>query len=209
MVNCHSYFCCISHCYLDRHRYASLTFAVQSVSRERSKLISEFSSVILGINSVALLEWFAASVVLLVVVTLIYMFVLSRSPPPEKLTQLGLEAKQNSAEVPELLVSADSALLSGDVNTSIDLSVKAAALMLAPLLGRTGVNLSNMNISDLAYLVQSKSQQSPDITQHLYNLNLLRLKAAQGLPITKEEAEWAIVTVRWLLQLTQGGQIRL
>ena len=34
-----------------------------------------------------------------------------------------------------------------------------------------------MNVSDMAYLVQTKATRAPDITQPIYQLNMLHLKA--------------------------------
>lgn len=170
---------------------------------------SDFSSIQLSIISINLVEWFAASTALVILVTLVYFYILGRSPPPEKITQAKFEGYQSSLEVPNLLVSIEDTIKSGDFKTSIDLSTRAAALTLVNLLAKSGANLAIMNISDLAYLVQSRSPQSPDITQHLYNLNLLHLKVAQSQLVTKEEAEWALSTVRWLQQLSETGHIRL
>lgn len=162
----------------------------------------------LGTTDTSLVVWFVVSAVLITLVTLIYVYVLSKSPPPEKFTQIKLEARQTSVEVPNLLVSSENALRSSDFRSSIDYSIKAVALTLATLLEMTGANLANMNVSDLAYLVQSKFQQLPDITQHIYNLNLLHLKAAQGHLLTAQEAEWALNISNWLVQLAQAGKIK-
>ena len=170
---------------------------------------SIFSPIQLSINSLNLSEWFVASAALVMLVTLVYFYILGKSPAPEKMTQAKLEGYQGTLETPNLIVSIEDAIKSGDFKTSIELSTRAAALMLANLLVKSGANLAIMNISDLAYLVQSRSPQSPDITQHLYNLNLLHLKAAQSEMVSKDEAEWALSTLRWLQQLSETGQIRL
>lgn len=171
-------------------------------------MILDHSSLQVGFNATSLAEWFVVSAVLVIVVALIYVYVLSRSPPPEKLTQMKLESYRTSLDPAKLLLSAEDAVKSGDFKACVDLSTKAAVLTLASLLEKPGTNLANMNVSDLAYLVQSKSPQSPDITQHLYNMNLLHLRTAQGQLLTAQEAQWALDTVRWLVQLTQSGQIR-
>ena len=152
--------------------------------------------------------WFVLSAVLILVVALIYVYVLSKSHPPEKLTEMKREAFHSSADVPSLLTYAESALRSGDFRTSIDFAIKASALTLIMFLDNTETNLANLNVSDLAYLVQSRYPQLPDITQHVYNLNLLRLKSVQGHLLTSQEVEWALSTVNWLIQLTEKGQIK-
>ena len=210
MVDCICNICCVRHRCPDFNRHPTLNFATnQPKSSEWSILSSIYSPIQLVLNSLYLLEWLVASAALVVVVTLVYFYVLDRSPAPEKITQAKLEAYQKTLEVPSLIASIEDSMGSGDFRTSVDLATRAAALTLANLLAKTGENLAIMNISDLAYLVQSRSPQSPHITQHMYNLNLLRLKAAQSQQITREEAEWALSTVRWLLQLSETGQIRL
>lgn len=171
-------------------------------------MILNHSQIQIGTTASSLIVWFVASAALISIVTLIYVYVLGKSPPPEKLTEMKLETHQSSNQLPDLLLSSENALSSADFRTSIDISIKATVLTLATLLGRTGANLANMNVSDLAYLVQSEFPQLPDITQHVYNLNLLHLKAAQGQLLTTQEAEWALSTANWLVQLTRAGQIR-
>jgi hypothetical protein len=153
-------------------------------------------------------EWFVFSAVLIAAVTLIYVYVLSKSAPPEKLTEMKLETIHSTADASNLLASAEAALRSGDFRTSIDNAVKASALTLINLLDNAEANHANMNVSDLAYLVQARHSQLPDMIQHVYNLNLLRLKAVQGQPLTTQEVEWALSTVNWLIQLAEKGRIR-
>jgi hypothetical protein len=164
-----------------------------------------FSSVLqFGTNPAALAEWFVASSALVIVVTLVYVFVLNRSPPPEGLTETKVEMEANSVEVSDpgpILSEANQTLAAGDIAKAVELAVKAARLTLSEVLRSSGIDTSNMNVSDMAYILQTRSAGSPDITQPLYQLNLLHLKVAQSQQITRQEAEWAINTSAWLAQL--------
>lgn len=161
----------------------------------------------LGANLTGFLEWFVASVAILVVVTLLYVLVLNRSPPPEGLTVAKEEALAESRDVNSVLSSAESALTGGDTKKAVELSVNAARLSLERVLAKTGIPLTGMNVGDLAYLVQTKATNSPDISQHSYQLNLLHLKAAQSQQISFQEAQWAISTASWISQLVANRQI--
>lgn len=163
----------------------------------------------IGTSISSLLYWFVASVALVIAVTLVYVFILGKSPPPETTTQTKVEQNQRLEETSSVLTSANAALNSADYKRTIELSAKVVAISLSGLLVKTGLNLANMNISDMAYLVQTKAPQSQDITQHVYNLNLLHLRAAQGQQITSHEAEWAVSTASWLVRITQTGQVTL
>ncbi|MHB2037554.1 MAG: hypothetical protein ACYCPW_12565 [Nitrososphaerales archaeon] len=160
-----------------------------------------------GNNVVDLVEWFVASVAILLVVTLIYVFVLNKSPRPEGMTQARLESSAMLSTPESIIFASQDALKSGDNIKAVELSVKAVGVTLATLLSATGVDLGNMNTSDMAYLVQTRATRSPDITQPIYQLNLLHLKAAQSQQITIQEAEWAINTANWLSQLVTAQHI--
>jgi hypothetical protein len=165
----------------------------------------------LQVNTAASLAvWFVASVALVLVVTLVYVFVLNKSPPPPTLTVEKIEQYQ-SAQVsiePEVLLSkAREALGRGDISGSIELAVDAAGVILSSLLGRSGNAHSNLGLSDMAYIVQTKARSSPDISQPVYQLNLLRLEALRGENVTPEQADWAINTATWLAQIAQSDQI--
>ena len=163
-----------------------------------------------GNNPVALAEWFVASIALIIVVTLVYIFVLNRSPPPEGVTQAKVESSHDIVTQPDagaLLLEAQNSLKVGNTNATLELSVRAASAMLGSVLSSMGINSSNMNITDMAYLVQGRSPASPDITQPLYQLNLLRLRSAQSQPMSPQEAEWSVNVVTWLSQLIANRQI--
>ena len=160
-----------------------------------------------GNNVVSLAEWFVASIALVIVVTLIYVLVLNKSPRPEGMTQARLESSSMLSDPASIISSAQDALRNGDNKKAVELSVKAVGVTLATLLSATGVDLGNMNTSDMAYIVQTKATKSPDITQPIYQLNLLHLKAAQSQQITIQEAEWAINTANWLSQLVTAQHI--
>lgn len=172
-------------------------------------MIFQMSYLQSGNNPVALAEWFIVSVAIVIVVTLIYVFILNKSPPPEGITQAKIESTNVSIDTSSLISSAQDILKSGDTRKSVELAVTAAGNTLSTLLKSTGVDLSNMNISDMAYLVQSKATGSSDITQPIYQLNLLHLKSAQSQPIALQEAEWAINTANWLSQLVATQQIKI
>ena len=170
-----------------------------------------FSSTLLqsGNNLNALLEWFVASVALIGAVTFFYVFVLNRSPSPDGLTQAKLEATASTRDVTQIFSLAQEALSKGDANRAIELSVKVVRRSLENVLRKTGINLEDMNVSDLAYLAQTRASRSPDIAQHAYQLNLLHLKAAQSQQLTQQEAEWAVNTSSWISSLATNGQIIL
>ncbi len=162
-----------------------------------------------GNNPVALAEWFVASAALILLVTMVYIFILNKSPPPETMTQMKLETLSLSSDPAPILTSAQDALKTGDTKKTIEQAVKAVRTLLANLLRGTGADLQNMNVSDMAYLVQTKATRAPDITQPIYQLNLLNLKAAQSQPINLQEAEWSVNTANWLSQLISAQQISL
>jgi len=162
-----------------------------------------------GNNLVSLAEWFVASIVLVVVVTLIYVFVLNKSPNPAGMTQARLDSSAMLSDPTSIISSAQDALRNGDNKKAVELAVKSVGASLANLLKGTGVDLGNMNTSDMAYLVQTRATKSPDIIQPIYQLNLLHLKAAQSQQITIQEAEWAINTASWLDQLVSAQHIAM
>ena len=155
-------------------------------------------------------EWFVASSALVIVVTLIYVFVLGRSPPPEGLTEAKFEMqnqKIESIDVSAIISEAHAALTNSDFKKAIELSVKATISTLSRILTSRGLDPSHMNISDMAYIIQSKSPGMPDITQPAYQLNLLHLKIEKEESVTQPEASWAISTANWFSQLEAGSQI--
>lgn len=163
-----------------------------------------------GNDPAALAEWFVASIALVIAVTLVYMFVLNRSPPPEGLTEAKVEIMQRNqiaSDPGTFLSEAQSALKTGDAGKTVELSVRSASIVLSSVIERLGINPTNMNISDMAYLIQTKATTAPDITQTLYQLNLLRLRVSQAQSITLQEAEWAVNVAAWLMQLVSSQQI--
>ncbi|HXQ91535.1 MAG TPA: hypothetical protein VN739_00915 [Nitrososphaerales archaeon] len=163
----------------------------------------------IGNDPVALVEWFVASVAIVFVVTLLYVFVLGKSPPPEGLTEAKLEMQidqESMTDNSSVLAEAHTALSGGDLKKAIELSVRASSLVLSRLLRAQGIDPSNMNVSDMAYIFQTKSPGRADITQPIYQLNLLHLKAAKGEPINAQEAEWSINTAVWVSELTANLQ---
>ncbi len=125
-----------------------------------------------GIDALDLIEWFVASAALVIVVTLIYIFVLGRAPPPEGLTEAKSEMqnqKIESVDVTAIISEARMALANSDLKKTVELSVKATISTLSRILTMKGVDPSHMNISDMAYIIQSKSPGMPDITQPAYS----------------------------------------
>jgi hypothetical protein len=163
-----------------------------------------------GIES-SLAFWFIASVALVVLVTLIYVFFLSKSPPPPGMTVEKVEAAQRlqGTEPDALITKARDAIAIGNVNQSIEFSTNAIGMILSFLLERAGIPNASLGLSDMAYLVQTKAKASPDISQPVYQLNLLRLKSLQGENVTAEQADWAINAATWLAQLAHSEQIVL
>jgi hypothetical protein len=170
-------------------------------------LIFEANYLQFGNNMVDLAEWFVASVALLLIVTLIYVFVLNKSPPPEGITQARIESSSVLSDPAQIISAAQDALKNGDDRKAVELSVKAVSVSLATLLIGTQVDVENMNVSDMAYLVQTRATRAPDITQPSYQLNMLHLKAAQSQQVTSQEAEWALNSASWLSQLVATQQI--
>ncbi|HYB04419.1 MAG TPA: hypothetical protein VED17_08150 [Nitrososphaerales archaeon] len=163
-----------------------------------------------GTAPLDLIEWFLASVALVVVVTLVYVFVLNKSPPPEGLTEAKLEAQNQtneSIDVSPILMEAQTAVSNSNFKKAIELSVEAVGLILSRNLMSKGGNPANMNVSDLAYVIQTKSPGSPDITQPAYQLNLLHLKVERGESVTQPEADWSISTANWFSGLVVNSQI--
>ena len=118
-----------------------------------------------------------------------------------------MQTEQDSmVDSSSILADAHSALSCGDQRKAVELSVRATSLTLSSLLRSRGVDPSNMNVSDMAYVFQTKSPGTADITQPIYQLNLLHLKAARGEPITAQEAEWSINTAAWISQINASLQ---
>lgn len=163
-----------------------------------------------GVGLLDLVEWFIASAALVVVVSLVYVFILGRSPPPEGLTEAKLESQGKqlqSHDVSPLLSDARSALARSDFKKTVELSVRAASVSLSGVVTAKGSDPSDMNISDMAYIVQTKSPGATDMTQPAYQMNLLHLKAERGEAINQQEAEWSINTATWFSQLVTSSQI--
>lgn len=168
-----------------------------------------------GTTPAYLAEWFVATLGIVIAVTLIYVFVLNRSPPPEGVTVSKLEAAQSkereahtSFDPSTFLSTGQNALARGDYAGAILSSVNGACSLLTNALRSLNVDPSNMNVSDMAYVIQSKHVLQSDITQPIYQLSLLRLKVAESHPVTQQEAEWALNTFSWLVQILGGSSIR-
>ncbi|MDH2902074.1 MAG: hypothetical protein PXY39_13980 [archaeon] len=164
-------------------------------------------------DPVALMEWFAASVILVLLVTLVYVYILSRSPPPEgntvsKLEQ-SIETTQVTPDPSVLLLRADTALKNNGFGEAVESSAEAVGLCLTQLVRRASGQVSpGMGVSDLAYLVQTKAKSAPQIAETVYQLNSLRLKVAQNQPVDLQQASWAVSFANWLYQVVQTEQIK-
>jgi hypothetical protein len=176
-------------------------------------LILFFSSALLDISSpdaLDLIEWFAASAALIIFVTLVYVYVLNKSPPPEGLTEAKLEMQGReleSVDAAPILNDARAAIDGSDYKRAVELSVRATGLVLSRILRNKGADPTDMNISDMAYIIQTKSPGTPDMTQPAYQLNLLHLKAERGEAVTREEADWSLSTANWFTQLESSSHI--
>ena len=165
-----------------------------------------------GTDQAALAEWFVVTIAIVVVVTLLYVLVLNKAPPPPGVTVAKLEQQQATTEAPDgsaILSQAHSALLGGDYANALYIACRSVSATLGGLLRNRGIRSEGMNVADLAYLVQSKASSAPLISEPCYHLNSLRLKAAQGQPITQQEAEWAVSIASWMIQAVQNQQIVL
>jgi hypothetical protein len=162
-----------------------------------------------GSGYVDLIEWFVASAALVIVVSLVYVYILGRAPPPEGLTQAKLEKQGEQMEtfdVSPILSEARTAASSANYRKAVELAVRAAGIALSKVVSSKGSDPSDMNISDMAYIVQTKSPGTPDMTQPAYQLNMLHLKAEKSEPISQQEADWAINTATWFSQLLSSSQ---
>jgi hypothetical protein len=164
-------------------------------------------------DPIALLEWFAASVVLVIVVTLLYVYVLSRSPPPEGSIVSKMVQSSQSPQTPldpvVLLLKADTALKSNNLAEAVESSAEAVSSCLSEVIQRNSGQVSpGMGISDLAYLIQTKAKSSPQIAEPVYELNSLRLKVARNEAVDFQLASWAVSFANWLYQVVQEGQIK-
>lgn len=164
-------------------------------------------------DPIALIEWLAASVILVIVITLVYVYVLSRSLPPEgntipKLEQY-IQTTQITPDSSVMLLRADAALKNNSLGEAVESSAEAVSLCLTELLRRTTGQVSpGMGVSDLAYLVQTKAKSAPQIAETVYQLNSLRLKVAQNQPVDLQQASWAVSFANWLCQVIQTDQIK-
>ena len=80
----------------------------------------------IGGTNLDLIEWFLASAALVVVITLVYVFVLGRSPPPEGPTEAKLEMQTQpiqTVDVSPIIAEARSALSNSDFKKAVELSV--------------------------------------------------------------------------------------
>jgi hypothetical protein len=175
-------------------------------------------------NPVALLEWFAASVAIVVVVTLIYVYVLNKSPPPEGEMTVS-KVEQKSTQVAELvldpgslLMKAEAALKSDRFREAVEFSAQVVSLCLTKLIQNNLADSSQVlgsqplatgiGISDMAYLVQSRAKSSPRFAEQVYQLSNLRLMAIQDQTVDQERAIWAFSFANWLYQIIESGQIK-
>ncbi len=164
-------------------------------------------------DPVALTEWFLFSVAIVVIVTLVYVYVLNRTPVPQGLTVAKIEQAQADSQQKldphTSLQQASQTLQSGDLKGAVESSVRAVSIALSNLLVSSGTpDLSAMSISDMAYLVQTKAKSAPQIAQPVYQLNTLRLKAVQNQPVDQQEAAWAVSLANWLVNQTETEQVK-
>jgi hypothetical protein len=174
-------------------------------------------------DPIALLEWFAASVVLVIVVTLVYVYVLNKSPPPQGETVSKMERSTRSTQLvldPDaLLLKADAAVKSSKFAEAVEFSARAVGLCLTQIIQRNFAKeqvggsrpqlvTSGMGIADLAYLVQTRAKSAPRFAETVYELNNLRLKAARNQTIDLQQAIWAFSVASSFCQLAQSDKIK-
>ena len=154
-------------------------------------------------DTVSLIEWFLLAVALLVVVTLIYVFVLSKSPPPEGITVAKLEQSEDEnmklTDPQPLLDQAQQNLQSNNLTGAVESSVQAVGLVLQQMLQIPTTEKNNLSISDMAYLAESKMKNAPQFFSSTYQLNTLRLRSLQGQPLSQQEAGWAVSFASWFI----------
>ena len=164
-------------------------------------------------DPISLAEWFIVSVIIIAVVTFFYLRVLNNSPPPEGQTVAKLEqtntANEQSLDPLPLINRAEQALASNMLVAAVENSADAATLCLYNLaMGNIDHVSKTMGLSDLAYLVQSKAKNSPQIAEPSYQLSSLRLRALQNQIIDQKEASWALSFAKWLIQAVQENQVK-
>ncbi len=163
-------------------------------------------------DPLALTEWFVASVGLLIAVTLIYVLILNKSPPPEGLTVAKIEKAEHeaarSSDVGPLLNQAQQDLQLMNFVGAVEISAQAVSTALHELLRASGSEQKDMGISDMAYLVESKAKNSPQFSSWIYQLNTLRLRALQGHTVSQQEAAWAVSIASWLINNIANEQIK-
>lgn len=162
----------------------------------------------------ALLEWFGFSVGLVVVVTLIYLFVLRKSPPPEGVTMAKLGQPNNvvlsQASAYDMLTQAESYLAANNLKGAVECSAMAVASALKSLLApQLGAETESLGIADAAFIVQSKGSTTADIVQPIYQLNNLRLQTVRGQTVSQAEAAWAVNFAKWLFQAIRSNVIKV
>jgi hypothetical protein len=166
-----------------------------------------------GYDPAALLEWFLATVGIIVVVALVYVFVLQKSPPPSGVTMAKLEQQspqvQGGTTARAAVSEAESFLTASNFAGAVESSARAISLAFSGLLASLGQGADGLGIADAAYLVQSKSSGGPDIVQPIYQLNNLRLQALRGQSVNPEEAAWAVNFAKWLIQAIESNQIKV
>jgi hypothetical protein len=175
-------------------------------------------------NPIALLEWFAASVAIVVVVTLIYVFVLNRSQPPEgtvvsKTENQPLPQATNPVVEPsELLTKANTALKENRLGEAVEISAGVVSVCLTLFIqrietvesqeSRRQLTAMGLGMSDLAYLIQKRAKSSPQFAEMVYQLNMLRLRALQNQMHDQQQANWAVSFATWFDQIVRTDQIK-
>lgn len=165
------------------------------------------------INQLDLIEWLIASIVLVVVVTLVYVYVLNRSPPPEGRTVAKQEeadlAARASLDPNPVLTLAGNDLRTNDLKAAIENSAAAILLCLSGEMGKVvGQPSRGMGMSDIAYILQSRARSGPQFAEPVYQLSNLRLRVAQNQVVSQDEASWAVSFASWLVNAFQNDQVK-
>jgi hypothetical protein len=196
-----------------RSRLARYSVNSFSLRRQPTSILPVISPLQFSNDPIALTEWFVASVAVILVVTLIYVGVLRRSPPPEGITVAKLDQTPQLSRAIDphpLVAEAESALAQGNMYLAIDSASKAVSLILNNILStELGLAVQGLGLADAAYLVQTKAASAPQIVQPIYTLNNLRLQVLRGQAINPPDASWAVTFARWMLQVVDANQIKM
>ena len=160
------------------------------------------------------LQWVAVTVMAAGVAYIIY-FVATRVQPRSGLVELRrkerlmptptapfhfITPKLENAE--SLVVKAQQALSAGHHGEVIEYCVQSISDILRQLLAYYSTDAGSMSISDMAYVLEVRGVRLP-ITERAYRINMDRLMAMTGRPVSRDEALVAVSSTLWILESTR------